>query len=44
MERNLLKGIIADLKNLFIPKKQQYVPVKVQAVNNGRRNFPNLKK
>jgi hypothetical protein len=44
MDRSLLNGIIADLKNLFIPKKQKYIPVKVQAVNNNRRNFPNLKK
>ncbi len=44
MNQKLLNGIIADLKSLFLPKKQKFVPVKVQAVNNDRRNLPNLKK
>ena len=44
MNWKILNGLIADLKSLFIPKKQQYIPVKVQAVNNDRRNIPNLKK
>lgn len=44
MNQRLLNGFIADLKSLFIPKKQRFVPVKVQAVKNDRRNLPNLKK